>query len=76
MNRGVVSPKINDSQYYQMISQTKSNTIPMSAIDLNQNLVGLTNQSLNYIKYEQNRNFVNCEQGVGGCYPNNGNSGK
>ena len=48
----------------------------MSAIDLNQNLVGLTNQSLNYIKYEQNRNFVNCEQGVGGCYPNNGNSGK
>ena len=44
----------------------------MSAIDLNQNLVGLTNQSLNYIKYEQNRNFVNCEQEVDDCYPNNG----
>ena len=44
----------------------------MSAIDLNQNLVSVTNQSLDYIKYEQNINFVNREQGVDGCYPNNG----
>ena len=44
----------------------------MSAIDLNQNFVSFTNQSLDYIKYEQNINFVNREQGVDGCYPNNG----
>ena len=44
----------------------------MSVIYLNQNLVSFTNQSLDYIKYEQNINFVNREQGVDGCYPNNG----
>ena len=44
----------------------------MSAIDLNQNLVSFTNQSLYFIKYGQNINFVNGEQGVYGCYPNNG----
>ena len=43
----------------------------MSAIDLKQKLFALTNQSLNYIRYEQNRNFVNRGQGVCGCYPNN-----
>ena len=54
------------------IANKKAKTISMSAIDLNQNLVSVTNQSLDYIKYEQNINFVNREQGVDGCYPNNG----